>query len=115
MMKNQQQLTAVEAMNQAFATQGVTVAEGTFFGMRIQDYFGVPVVSENPVVLPEPQAADHTAADQMKAAFVAMGVNQLHATVFGVPIAEFFGRAETAVWEKILREVAAETAAAATV
>lgn len=113
-MKNQQQATAVQAMNQAFAAQGVTVAEGTFFGLPIQAYFGASIVSANPVVLPAPQVADRTAAHQMQAAFVAMGVNQLHATVFGIPIAEYFGRPETGIWEKILREVSAETAVAAT-
>ncbi|MBK8903764.1 MAG: hypothetical protein IPM53_21455 [Anaerolineaceae bacterium] len=109
-MKNRQQLTAVQAMNQAFAAQGVTVPKVTFFGRPIQDYFGEPVVSENPVTPPARQAADRSIANQMQAAFAALGVEQLNATVFGVPVAEFFGRPELGVWEKILREVSAETA-----
>ena len=69
--------------------------------------FGEPQVNENAAGLPAEWQVSREAAEQMVAEITRLGVRQENPTFFGVPIAEYFGRAEENIWQKILADVSA--------
>lgn len=109
--KNNQ--SVVQTMLDAFQAQGVIVAENSFFGVPVRAYFGEPIVSERPIEAPDtPWQASRAVSQQMAAEFAAMGVQQTNPTFFGVPVAEYLGRAEKGIWQKIVEDLAAMSPAA---
>jgi len=112
-MSSKNNQSVVQTMLNAFQAQGATVAENSFFGVPVRAYFGEPAVSERPIEAPATQwQANRAASQQMAAEFAAMGAQQTTPTFFGVPVAEYFGRAEKGIWQKIVEDLAAMSAAA---
>ena len=109
--KNNQ--SAVQTMLNAFRAQGATVAENSFFGIPVRAYFGEPVASESPIEAPAaPWQTNRALSGHMMAEFEAMGARQTNPTFFGVPVAEYFGRMDKDIWQKIVEDLAAMSAAA---
>ncbi|MAU01841.1 MAG: hypothetical protein CL608_32290 [Anaerolineaceae bacterium] len=112
-MSSKNNQSAVQTMLHAFQAQGATVAENSFFGIPVRAYFGEPVVNESPVAAPSaPWQANRALSGQMMAEFEAMGARQTDPTFFGVPVAEYLGRVEKGIWQKIVEDLAAMTPAA---
>jgi len=112
-MSSKNNQSAVQTMLNAFQAQGATVAENSFFGLPVQAYFGEPAVSENPIEAPAVSwQTNRAVSPQMMAEFEAMGARQTKPTFFGVPVAEYFGRVENGIWQKIIEDLAAMSPAA---
>ncbi len=97
----------VEKMISAVAANSLAVAEPQFFGTALSEYFGTAPQTN----LPEPTTAnaftvDHRLPKAILARFQELGLVQDAATFFGLPIEDIFNRADSAIWDQILEDVA---------